>query len=116
MTKEEKNNIKAGIEVYKKEQKTILRILRMKKGITDDEFDRIFTDTKTIINNDGTTVMYPRKPSLRFFPIDSKAFILGSFMQRGNWSKWLHLTQLMSKIGLINITTVDGCVTYNCGV
>ena len=82
--------IQNGIESYQHEQKVILRVLRMKNGMTANEFDTFFSNK--LIRR------------IRFYNMTSQSFILGG-MRFGNLAKWLELTQLMSVLGLVEVST-----------
>lgn len=93
MTKKE---ILKGIEAYKEEQNRIKQAIIDHNGkLNFDEFDEIFGDYKCEFQSDGTTMMKHKQLELLFLSANEEAFILGSLRQLGNWSKWLHLTQLM---------------------
>jgi len=105
--------IRKGIKPYTKEQNIILRALRMKGGMTSSEFDNFFGDYSKIIQSDGTTVCRRKKMKLRFFGVvDKNTYILGDIFSLSDLSKWLHLTQLMAKADLINISRKKGEITY----
>jgi len=91
--------IKKGIEVYQHEQKVLLRLLRIKKRLTAEEFDRIFSNREY------------RKRSDYFLYLDKYSFILGD-MLGGMWAKWLELLQWMCKVGLARTQFEDGKAVY----
>ena len=98
MEQRELEKIKMGIADYKHEQNVILRILRRHGELTGKEFDHIFSCKNM-------------KKKMYFWATSGNAFIMGSFYQ-GQWSKWLHLTQLMCEIGFIKIFKKNGLVIY----
>jgi len=94
-------DIVRGIAEYSHEQKVILRAIRMKGGkLTDLEFDALFRDS-------------PRKKrKLRFMGHEDWTYMLGSFHQTGDWAKWLNLTQLMVKAGILTVKDEAGVIIY----
>ena len=81
----------------------------MKKNITSAEFDKIFSDCKMTIRSDGITVSIRRKPKFRFMG----KYLMGSFFQMGDWSKWLHLTQIMIVEDLLKAYKINDKITYS---
>jgi len=111
MTKRKLASLKAGIKPYKKQQAVLLRLLRMKGGITADEFDTVFSSYRRVICKDGLPKVLRRKPRFGFSYMPFHAHMLGD-MYGGEWSKWLDLTQIMAAIGLVKIDRVGGVVRY----
>jgi hypothetical protein len=87
----------------------ILRILDRRKGLTEREFDTIFSDWKLRQNSSGDVIRSLRGPKLRFM---SGKYIMGSFMQPGDWAKWLQLTQAMQGEDLVTTRKYRGHVRY----
>lgn len=105
-----KNKLRIGIEAYQYEQKVILRLIKMKGGLSDTDFDRLFSDYKKVAKNCIISNIY-RRPKLRFFHMTRNSFILGGFPPN-DWAKWLELTQIMCTIGLIKTEFKNGHVIY----
>lgn len=112
----DKERIINGIKAYGHEQKVILRALRMKGGMGQDEFDIFFGDEKCVTGSDGVIIRsHKLSKKLRFYGdtfLNSNAFLLGDMFRLGDWSKWLELTQFMVAIGLVNAIPKDGRVYY----
>jgi hypothetical protein len=105
----EKNNIISGIKAYDYEQRILLRAMR-DNGLSQHRFDRLFGDESTKILPTGETVFVRKRPKLRFLSSDNKAFILGDVFSMGNWSKWLHLLQLMILSEIVIIEEKQGVI------
>lgn len=103
------------IRSYKKEQSVIFRVLRKHKEITDSEFDRIFSDSKITTGKDGRDTISRKKPKLRFLIDSDDAVILGGLEYGRERDKWLHLTQMMSICGLVEIVEKEGTIVYRIG-
>ena len=111
---EKNGEVLCGIAAYDYEKRVILRVLRMRKTISQFDFDKIFGDTKILMGGDGTGTLVKRKLRLRFLPVGPKSFILGTPLCLRDYSKWLHLTQLMASVGMVEITESDGgCIFYS---
>ena len=91
--------IKKGIEAYQHERKVLLRLLRIKKRLTCDEFDRVFSNREY------------RKRSDYFLYYDRYSFILGD-MFGGMWAQWLELLQYMCELGLARTEIENGNAVY----
>uniref|UniRef100_A0A6M3JUN5 Uncharacterized protein n=1 Tax=viral metagenome TaxID=1070528 RepID=A0A6M3JUN5_9ZZZZ len=90
--------IKKGIEAYQHERKVLLRLLRIKKRLTSDEFDRVFSNRECRKRSD-------------YFSYDRSSFILGD-MFSGMWGQWLELLQYMCELGLARTEIEGGNVVY----
>lgn len=103
-----------GIEAYKKQQERIIQLIKDHGGeLTSDEFDKEFSDFIDEIQPDGNTVRKMKKPSINVWPMNINSFILGSLRQPGDWSKWVHLTQLMCQAKILTAkNTEKGTVVY----
>jgi len=104
----DKEQIKKGIEAYKHRQNIILRIVRKHKELHQDEFDNIFSDYRTTVENGA---FYHKSRRLYLEALTRDTYILGGLLQ-GEYSKWLHLTQLMIMIGLIKTKMKNKKVVY----
>ena len=113
MNEQEKEKVMAGIAGYKHEQQVIKRVLRRHKKLSAKEFDRIFGDSSIWIDpKTGTSYLKTPRPKIRFICVDGKAVLLGDVFGMGYWSRWLHLTQIMTVLGIIGITLENDEITY----
>lgn len=101
-----------GIAGYALEQAVILRVLRRYGPLTDKQFDRIFSGYKTRLDENHHAVTGPRKPKIRFIPMNSHAFILGG-CAASEHQKWLHLLLLMVDAGLVRCELRGDEVQYS---
>lgn len=106
--------IRKGIEAYEYEQKVLLRILRKHGELSAPEFDRIFKGCKKRKWPDGTVELCKRKIHFLSKWPDEGTYIIGGFMPT-EWSKWLHLTQMMIPLGLVSRRIEDGIAYYSLG-
>jgi len=94
---EGKEEILKAIEPYKKQQGTIIEVIKKHGGkLTRDEFDKEFGN---YIIRDGKAYRNERV-CFGFCPMYGP--FLGNQSQ-GDWSKWLDLLQHMIRAGLVNI-------------
>jgi len=116
MTAKDRNDIIKGIRAYSEQQKRLLALIDEHDNyLTAADFDAEFRDYIVHHEPDGTTVNTRKIPQLYIWPHENDAFLLGS-MTQGEWAKWLHLLQLMARIGLVKIETdEDGRVAYKRG-
>lgn len=103
----ENDKIKKGIANYKHEQSVILRALRIKKGMTCEQFNILFGDFNYKVDSLGYTTRERKRPKFRFIP-SMNSFLLGDMFGLGDWSKWLHLMQLMIELNLVEAEKVEG--------
>ena len=102
-----------GIAGYETEQREILNAIQRHGGrLTQNDFDKEFSDFTESTSKDGITVRRMKPIELRFFLASDDAFILGSMQQPGNWAKYLHLTQLMAQAGLVRIEGESPNIVY----
>ena len=94
MSKEKIEEIKSGIADYYREQKVLLRLIRLTKGLTQTRFDKLFRarglgDSKFICIN--------------WHGISGDSFLHGGMMGESDpWSWYLDLLQHMMTVGLID--------------
>ena len=91
MEEKDKNKIRKGIAAYHHEQKVLLRLIKMSKGLTTSKFDKIF---------------YGRDFKRRLFGagVTGDSYVLGMGQNGGTqWSFYLDLLQHMVMIGLVDI-------------
>ena len=98
----DKEKLIRGIAEYKHEQEVIKRMLRRHKYLSSREFDRIFGDTRTVVDpKNGHAIMVKPRPKIRFMGAKGHTFLLGDVMDLGYWSAWLHLLQIMVALDVV---------------
>ena len=103
LTEEERNRLIAGIAEYKHEREVIKRVLRKHTRISTTEFDAIFGDSKFVTTKTGEKIEIRRRPKLRFMGARGETLLLGDVFAAGDWSKWLHLIQIMCVLGIVHL-------------
>ena len=94
MNKEKIEEIKNGIVAYDREQKVLLRLIRLTKGLTQTRFDELFYNRRL----GGPKFMY-----INHHGISGDGFLLGGMWGESNpWSWNLDLLQHMMTVGLID--------------
>jgi hypothetical protein len=102
-----------GIASYKAQQREILEAIRRHGGrLHQNDFDKEFGEVTTEQQPDGTTILSRKAPRLAIWSMKPESFILGSIVQSGDWSKYLDLTQLMVRAGLLRIEGKPPNVVY----
>ena len=100
----DKSVIAKGIACYKPEQDKFLRLLRMKKRLTADEFDRLFSNRE--FRHRGRKLLIPNNWG-------DGLFTLGMGQNGGNgWAFWLDLVQHMMLLNMVDAKTEKGMVVY----
>ena len=107
-----KKEILSGIKGYSHEQEILLRVIRKSpEGLSDDKFDKLFSEYKETMDSRGHTTRTRRRPKLRFgWPKGS--FILGNLSPSCEWERWMHLLGLMCHAGLVTESKEGGHVIY----
>lgn len=95
----DEDEIRRGIAAYKYEQNMLLRLIRLKKGLSSDDFDRLFSG-----------VRFTRR--LRMRPVSGDSFLLGGMNGEHSWQWWLELLQHMVRLDLVDVRMVRGKLTY----
>lgn len=94
MNKEKIEEIKKGIANYHREQKVLLRLIRLTKGLTQTKFDELFYKrglggTKGVMINSAG--------------VSGDSFLLGGMNGESvPWSWYLDLLQHMVEVGLVD--------------
>ncbi len=92
--KNEIEEIKKGMAVYKKAQKRIIKLIKQHGGrLTDEAFDEEFAGRPVVLAKDGTKTI-KLCPTFPLVSLSPNSFILGD-MGGLDISKWIHLIQLM---------------------
>lgn len=100
-----------GISAYKIQQLEILDCIQKYGGrLHQDDFDKEFSDFEEKQMPDGMIIRCMKIP--RIWAMTGDSFILGSMQQPGDWAKYLDLTHLMVKSGLLRIEGKPPNVTY----
>ena len=105
MSKEDRKRITEGIAEYKHEQEVIKRVLKRHGRLSSMEFNKVFSDiTRVVVNpKTGVSVEVRHRPKFRFVGAKGETFILGDVFSMGDWSKWLHLMQIMTMLDIVTI-------------
>lgn len=99
------DEIRKGIAPYRHEQRVLLRLLRMRGGFTEKEFDRWFRGRE-----------FRKRRMLLRGGLSGDALILGMGANGFSlWAEMLDLLQHMMLIDLVDAKTVDGVVVYRLG-
>ncbi|KKM04156.1 hypothetical protein LCGC14_1767080 [marine sediment metagenome] len=94
MSKEKIEEIKNGIADYHREQKVLLRLIRLTKGLTQTKFDELFRARGL----GGSKFI-----CINHYGISGDSFFLGGMMGESDpWSWYLDLLQHMMTVGLID--------------
>ncbi len=110
MTKED---ILKGIQAYGEQKQEILAAIDKYGGeLTDNQFDHEFGDYYDEMLPNGEHVRVRNEPRLVLWSHNDKAFILGNFAIHDDWSKYLHLAQLMVQAGILEREENDDVVIY----
>ena len=89
MTKDE---IRKGIAAYDRQQKVLMRLIRITGGLTESKFDELFKGRE-----------FRKRVPLSPCGITGDSFILGCGVNGGNmWAENLELLQMMMAIDLID--------------
>jgi hypothetical protein len=108
-----KKEIMEGIAAYKEMQDEIIAAIdSAPEGLDQNGFDKIFSGTITETLSNGETVIHRKNPIIKVIPYNSKSFILGTLYSCDEWSRYLHLTQLMCSAGILNTTEENGKIVY----
>lgn len=100
----------AGIAAYKYEQDEITNAIRSNGGsLTEREFDKIFSDFKEWIDENGNTHRGYRVETLRVHNYERGAFLLCG---RGRQQRMLEITQIMMAAGLLSAKKEKSGVVY----
>jgi hypothetical protein len=106
-------NILNGIAAYESQQREILDAIRRHGGVLhQNDFDKEFNDFTDVQQPDGTMIRRMKVPRVGIWPITKQSFILGAMHQLCDWSKYLHLAQLMAQAGLLRIEGKPPNITY----
>ncbi len=93
MNKEKIEETKKGISAYHREQKVLLRLIRLTKGLTQTRFDELF-HARTLGGG---------KPMMFHSGVSGDSFVLGGMNgELSPWSWNLDLLQHMMSIGLVD--------------
>lgn len=91
--------LKKNIDAYKYEQEVLKRLIRKRGELSEKKFDLLFLNRSV------------RRPKVRFCGMTEHSVILGN-LSLDDWSKWLHLLQIMVAMRSIDVGTDKDGVFY----